>query len=111
MPTAASSARADTPAIVIALAVAALGAAALLAPDVVLKAGPPCLITALFGDVCWGCGITRAALAFLHGDLAAAWGHNRLSLIVMPLLFWIYIQLLHRIWLGRASRAAILPHS
>lgn len=105
MPTAASSARADTIAIAIALAVAALGAAALLAPDIVLSAGPPCLITALFGDVCWGCGITRAALAFLHGDLVAAWGHNKLSMVVIPMLFWLYFQLVRKIWMNRASHA------
>lgn len=106
MSTVPSSARTDASAIAIALAVAALGAAALLAPKFVLSAGPPCLISALFGDVCWGCGITRAALSFLHGDLAAAWGHNRLSLIVMPMLLWLYFQLLRKLWANHARRAA-----
>lgn len=108
MPKAASSAGPDSGAIVIALAVAALGAAALAIPDALLRVGPPCLISAIFGELCWGCGITRAALAFLQGDLAAAWGHNRLSVVVMPLLFWLYIRHLRMIW---SRRTAAQQHS
>ena len=105
MLTAASSARADSVAIAIALAVAALGAAAFAMPDFLLRAGPPCLISAVFGDVCWGCGITRAAIAFLHGDVIAAWGHNKLSVVVLPLLLWLYMRHLRTIWLRRLPGA------
>lgn len=69
----------------------------MVAPDLVLQLTPPCLITAVLGDVCWGCGITHAALAFLHFDFAGAWAFNKLSFLVLPLLLWLYFRYLHMI--------------
>jgi hypothetical protein len=100
---AASSARTDTADIVIAMAVAALGAAAICFPAVLLKIAPPCLITLIIDDVCWGCGITRAASAFLRADFAAAWSLNRLSVVVMPMLIGLYARHLWRIWQNRLT--------
>jgi hypothetical protein len=94
----ASSRRANSSDIVVAIAIAALGAGALLIPDTVLHLTPACLISTLMGEVCWGCGITHAALAFLHGDFAAAWAYNKLSLIVLPLLLCLYFLHLRMIW-------------
>lgn len=78
-------------------------------PHALLRVAPPCLVTLLLHQSCWGCGMTRAALAFLHGDLAAAWAFNRASLLVLPMLLLLYARHLHMIWrgLGRpASRLA-----
>lgn len=98
MPTAALSRRADRTGVAIAFAVALLGAAALAAPQLLLKLGPPCLVSHLFEGWCPGCGMTRAAIALLHGDIAAAWGHNRLSLLVLPMLLGLYCRHLARLW-------------
>lgn len=92
MSTAANSRRAETSDIVIAVAIATLGAAAIAMPGIVLYLTPPCLISLIVDDVCWGCGITHAALAFLHGDFAAAWAYNKLSVLVLPMLLWLYFQ-------------------
>jgi hypothetical protein len=99
MPTAARSRRADRSGLAIALAVALLGIAAMAAPQALLQFGPPCLVSHFFEGWCPGCGMTRAAIALLHGDVAAAWGHNRLSLLLLPLLLWLYCRHLARLWL------------
>ena len=46
----------------------------------------PCLWEAVFGFHCPGCGITKAAIDCLHLDFGAAWRHNPLVFIVVPLL-------------------------
>ena len=97
---ASSSRRPKTSDFVVAIAIASLGVAALVAPELVLRLTPPCLISALLGEVCWGCGITHAALAFLHFDFAGAWAFNKLSFVVLPLLLWQYFQYLRMIWRG-----------
>jgi hypothetical protein len=72
-----------------------LGAAALaLAAGVVLYAlppgqsplYPPCLFHAATGLHCPGCGSLRALHALLHGRLAAALGHNPLTVLALPFL-------------------------
>ncbi len=98
MLTGSSSRRTDRTDVVIAIAVAALGAAALAMPDTVLHLSPPCLISLLLDDVCWGCGITRATLAFVHGNFAVAWAYNKASVVVVPMLIILYIQHLRMLW-------------
>lgn len=39
---------------------------------------PPCLWTAIFHHHCPGCGITRACISLLQGNIAAAWHTNPL---------------------------------
>ena len=102
MPKAARS-RSDAAGLLIAAAVALLGLAALAMPQALLQYGPPCLWTLLLGHPCPGCGMTRALLALLHGDLAGAWGHNRAALLVLPLLLVLYLRHLHRLWRRRAD--------
>ncbi|MES2019216.1 MAG: DUF2752 domain-containing protein [Pseudomonadota bacterium] len=84
----------------IAIAVATLGVAALVVPELVLAVTPRCLVSMVTADLCWGCGITHAALALLHGDVAGAWAYNKLSLVVLPMLLWLYFQHLRMIWRG-----------
>ena len=95
MPTASSYAKINKSKLVIAIALALLGAAAVAMPHTVLRLTPPCLVSLLIDDACWGCGITRAALALLRGDLAAAWEFNRLSVIVVPMLLTLYAHQLY----------------
>jgi hypothetical protein len=44
---------------------------------------PGCWVRRLTGLPCPTCGATRCAMSLVHGDLAAAWGHN-------PLIFVCY---------------------
>lgn len=105
MPTASSYARTDMRDIVIAVAVAGLGAAALAMPHTLLQFGPPCLISLVLDAACWGCGMTRAALSFLHGDFVGAWNFNKLSLLVLPLLMALYLR--HLVALYKSFTATI----
>lgn len=82
----------------IAMAIAALGAAAIVVPDTLLHASPSCLISMLLEDRCWGCGITRASIAILHGDFTAAWRLNKFSIVVLPMLVFLYLRFLRTIW-------------
>ncbi len=47
---------------------------------------PVCLFRALSGLPCPGCGLTRALVALLHGDLAAAFVYHPYSFVLLPLL-------------------------
>jgi hypothetical protein len=51
----------------------------------------PCLIEAILGVECPGCGLSRAFQALLHGDLAGAWAHNPLVFVVLPAgaFYWV----------------------
>lgn len=103
MPTANSCARIDKSKLVIAIALALLGAAAVAMPHSVLRIAPPCLVSLLIDDACWGCGMTRAALALARGDLAAAWEFNKLSVVVLPMLLALYAR---QLWsLNRKNRS------
>lgn len=95
--------RSEAAGLLIAAALALLGLLALAAPQALLHYGPPCLWTLLLGHPCPGCGMTRALLALLHGDLAGAWGFNRAAPLVAPLLLALYLRHLHRLWRRRAE--------
>jgi len=82
----------------IALGVALIGVAALVVPDLLIRATPHCLISLLVDDVCWGCGITRATVALLHGKVAVAWGFNKLVFLVLPMLMYLYLNHLRMVW-------------
>jgi hypothetical protein len=68
-------------------AVALLVALACVPPERLAELPPLCLFKAAFEVECFGCGITRALSAALHGDLGAAVAYNRLVLIALPGLF------------------------
>jgi len=72
------------------------GAIALIAaPDRVLAWSPPCLWHSLGIAHCWGCGMTRAFIAVLHGDLLTAIRLNPGIGAVAPLLLWVYVTSLY----------------
>jgi len=56
-------------------------------PVTLLENGPTvCMFRCITGQPCLGCGMTRAFVCVMHGDINAAVAHNRLVLAVFPLI-------------------------
>ncbi|KAF2519893.1 DUF2752 domain-containing protein [Flavobacterium salilacus subsp. salilacus] len=51
-----------------------------------------CLSKSLAGIECYACGMTRAVMHFIHFEFEAAWEFNKLSYIVVPLLFPLWLK-------------------
>mgnify|MGYP005859072635 len=64
----------------------ALAALALIPQEAVATGPQVCVFKRLLGMECFGCGMTRAISAALHGDVAAALASNRLVAAALPLL-------------------------
>lgn len=66
--------------------VRSLAAWALLVVGVALLDVPLCPFAGALGIPCPGCGMSRAGIALLRGDLSGAWQHHPLVFVVAPLL-------------------------
>ena len=53
---------------------------------------PPCLFHAATGLHCPGCGTLRAFHALLHGNVAAALGHNVMTILSLPFLAYAFLS-------------------
>jgi hypothetical protein len=78
-------------------------------PNVENNPYPRCLLKAMTGIDCPGCGGTRAMYSLLHGDIAGAADHNILVFAIVPLVAYMLVafvlkQFGHTIPLPRASR-------
>ena len=51
-----------------------------------------CLSVLLADTTCPGCGITRAIQHFIHFDFSAAYHFNKMSIIIFPLLVYLWIK-------------------
>ncbi|NMA91192.1 MAG: DUF2752 domain-containing protein [Amphibacillus sp.] len=51
----------------------------------------PCIFRKITGFYCPGCGMTRASLALLDGDIYQSFRYNMLIYILIPLLVLFYI--------------------
>ena len=51
-----------------------------------------CLFKNIFGFDCYGCGITRAIISGIQLNLQDALEYNKMVVIVMPLLTYIWIK-------------------
>ncbi len=51
-----------------------------------------CLFKRLLGVECPGCGMTRAIVSMMYLDFEAAWGYNHLSVVVAPLLLYLWVK-------------------
>ena len=56
-----------------------------------------CVSVLLFNQECYGCGMTRGIQHLLHLDFLTAYEFNKLSLIVLPLLIYLWFNELRRI--------------
>jgi hypothetical protein len=51
-----------------------------------------CLFRQTLDWECPGCGMTRALFHLLHLDITGAWQHNKLSVVVAPLLATVLLK-------------------
>ena len=49
-----------------------------------------CIFKNIFGHNCPGCGITHAIISALHLNFVQAWHYNRLVVVVLPLLAYLW---------------------
>lgn len=71
--------------------------AIILPADFFDKGHSLCLSVLLFNQTCYGCGMGRAVQHLSHFDFAGAMEFNRLSIIVLPLLAFLWFKELIRI--------------
>jgi hypothetical protein len=64
----------------------------MISPSSLEKLPSLCLIKNIFGVECPGCGMTRALVYLLHGDLPSALHSNPLALIALPLLGFLWVR-------------------
>ena len=55
-----------------------------------------CLFKNITGRDCYGCGTLRGISAAMHLDFPAVWRLNRLNVVTIPLLAWLYGKELFR---------------
>lgn len=65
-------------------------------PISLLERSPRVCLLRRLGVPCWGCGMTRAIASALRGDWRGAWRYNRLSVIVAPLLAFLWAREIYR---------------
>ena len=56
-----------------------------------------CLSKLLAGMECYACGMTRAVMHMVHLDFKGAWEFNKLSFIVVPMLFPMWLKAIYSI--------------
>lgn len=56
-----------------------------------------CLSVLLANTKCYACGMTKAVMHFIHLDFTAAWEYNKLSFIVVPMMFVLWIKSIYDI--------------
>jgi hypothetical protein len=69
----------------------------LLPADYFDKGDSICLSKTLAGIECYACGLTRATMHFIHFEFQEAWNYNKLSFIVVPMLFPLWLKAFYEI--------------
>ena len=67
-----------------------------------------CLYKNLTGHECYGCGMTRAILSALHLQFENAFHYNKLFIIILPLLIYIWAKTIFDLWSGQAYFFSLL---
>jgi hypothetical protein len=60
-----------------------------------------CLFKYITGHECYGCGMTRAILSSIHFHFTDAFLYNKLFLIVLPVLTYIWAKKIVNLWLEK----------
>lgn len=60
-----------------------------------------CLSKILINKECYACGMTRAIMHLIHGDVENAFAYNMLSFLVLPLLVVLWVM-----WIIKVFRKA-----
>lgn len=70
---------------------------------------PKCLSILLAGIECWGCGMTRGIMHLIHLDFSEAIYHHYASVIVFPLLAYVWANWFWKDWktLTKIRKAAL----
>ncbi len=66
---------------------------------------PACPTLSLLGVDCPGCGGLRATHSLAHGDIAGAWSHNALFVVLVPVIVFFLGRSLVSAWRGRVPRS------
>lgn len=61
-----------------------------------------CLWRRFTGRTCFGCGITHALSAVMHGDVQGAIRYNRLVTILVPVGVWLWVAQVRVLWTTRS---------
>ena len=69
----------------------------LLPADFFDRGNSICLSKMLAGYECYACGLTRGVMHFIHFEFQEAWEFNKLSFIVVPLLFPLWVKAFYEI--------------
>jgi hypothetical protein len=56
-----------------------------------------CLSRNLLNIECYACGLTKGVMHFIHFEFEKAWHFNKLSIIVVPLLFPLWLKAVYEI--------------
>jgi len=57
-----------------------------------------CLFKLITGKECLGCGMTRAVFSALHFQFSGALAYNKLVIIVLPVLVFIWMKGIYKLW-------------
>lgn len=56
-----------------------------------------CLSKMLANIECYACGLTKGVMHFIHFEFEKAWGYNKLTFIVVPLLFPLWLKSVYEV--------------
>jgi hypothetical protein len=63
-----------------------------------------CISQLLLHKECLGCGITRAVHHFIHLEFQTAWNFNKLVVIVLPILIFIWGDQVYKTFLSLQTK-------
>ncbi len=67
-----------------------------------------CLFKNLFGIKCYGCGLTRGLSAMLHLDFNRMYELNKLNIITIPLLSFLYVKEVYKLFSKQKNQQLFL---